>query len=413
MKINKFEINGSKIAAYQIKQIRMVAVQVYVRAGSWYETKKQSGYFHLLEHLILSSTKSCKNNQELSAYKEEFGISCGGWTSSGEMAFWINFPDIYIKEALSLFGELLFDSPISFDNINNELTIVEQEYNDYWDNPHNRFSQEIGKRLAGVNSNLANETLGNKKSLSKVKREDLLKIYKKHFRPSNICWGISGNFKVKELTEILHQIIPKDNKIPMKKEVDVNNWKPNFGYFEYKTKVDQTSVRLIWQLPPIKKLNLTSRFGINQLNYLLGSSSNSMLFQRIRQELGLVYRIGSYYWSYPRHSHVEMWLTTGTNNVEKAIAESKSILMDIINNPIDETRRLRASKFMDLNTLMTYSSPNKISDMLSWDLYKNEKIMSPKETIAVAKKINFSKVQKWLRENIDENKLLTAIMLPE
>lgn len=412
MKINKFKINGSKIASYRVAGVRMISVSVVVKAGAWYENEKQSGYFHLLEHLILNGTDKFKNYQEISDYKERFGISNNAATSGEWMEFWFDFPDIYIKEGLEFAGQFLFHSIITFENIKNELSIVEQEYFDSWSSPYKKFSVEVGKRLAGEKSNVVNEVLGRPETFKNATQEELRKTYRKFFRPERMNWGISGNFKNEEIKEILKEIIPKENSQQENKLV-IKNFKPKMGRILFKNKVDQPYLRIIWEIPLFYSLKIPLRYGLNLFNYLLGSSSNSSLFTKIRQEKGLVYRINSGIWDWPNVSYLEIYASTDQSKIETVINESQKILEELINNPIEKERFNRAINFLDLNTLMSYNSPTKIAHNLSFSYFYDNDVFTPKKTIEMAHSANIEKTQKWLKKYLDPKKQLIAVMVSD
>jgi predicted Zn-dependent peptidase len=293
MRIFNKNIRGSKIAGYQIKAVRMVSVTVIVKAGSQYENKNQQGYFHLLEHLMMTGTEKFGSFKELSNYQEEHGIRMGATTSRNQMVFWFDFPDIYISESLILIEEILFHSKINFDNIENEISIIEQEYNDCWNNPYNRFNFEIEKRLAGEECNLINDVLGTPESIKTATRKELTGLYKKYFQPNNMCWGISGNFDWNKIGKLLNKIIPSKNTQKKETKFVIKNWKPSFEKIIYKSRIEQPYIWIYWQMPSSEKYSMTKKYGLNLFNYMIGSGKHSFIVNRIRQELGLAYGIGS------------------------------------------------------------------------------------------------------------------------
>lgn len=409
MKIDKFDINGSKVAIYKVGAVRMVSISITIKAGAYYENKNESGYFHLLEHLVLNGTKRFKSFKEISEYKEKYGISNNAGTSGEWMEFWFDFPDIYLEESLELIKEVMFNSTVSFDNIENELSIVEQEYYDSWSSPYKKFSSEISSRLAGKTCNLNNEVLGKPDTFREAPQKELIALYKKFFRPERMFWGISGNVKSDKVKNILKKIIPKSRH--KFSEIKVKKFEPKLGKLLFKNKVEQPYIRIIWQIPSYYGLKMPMRFGLGMFNYLLGNSSNSDLFTKIRQEMGLVYRINSTFWDWPEVSYLEIYASTDPSKVDKVISESQKILENLICKPIEKERFDRAMNYLDLKTLMSFSSPSKIANNLSFSLFYDRAVYTPKKINEMAHKIKFNKVQNWFKKNISINKQLVAIMV--
>jgi predicted Zn-dependent peptidase len=411
MKIDKFEISGSKIAAHKISGVRMVSVSVVIKAGSWYENEKQSGYFHLLEHLILSGTKKFKTYRDIVEYKEKYGISSNAATSRSWMEFWYDFPDIYLKESLELIKEVLFSSTVSFENIDNELSTIEQEYLDSWSDPYKKFFVETEKRLAGEKCSNLNEVLGRPETFKKATRDELTKLYKKFFRPERMFWGISGNINIKELKKILNELIPERKNNLKNIELTVENFHPKMGKLVFKNKVEQAYIRIIWQVPLIKSLSQTKRYSLDLFSYLLGGGSNSDLFIKIRRERGLVYRINSTFWDFPNVSYLEIYGSTDHNKIDNVLTESQRVLSNLVNNPIEKERFDRAMNFLDLKTIMSFSSPAKIASTLSFSFFNYGNVYTPKKMNEMAHKMNVQATQKWLKKYLNPKKQLTAVMV--
>lgn len=411
MKIEKFNINGSKIAAYKVSGVRMISVSIAIKAGAWYENKDQAGYFHLLEHLVLNGTKKFKSFKEVTEYKEKYGISNNAATSGRWMEFWFDFPDIYLKESMELVEEVLFNSTINFENIKNELSIVEQEYFDSWSSPYKKFNVEIGKKLAGKECNLVNEVLGSPETFKKASQDKLRKIYKDFFKAERMCWGFSGNYKINELKEVLKKIIPENKEIKKVEEMEIKNFQPEMGKILFENKIEQPYIRIIWQIPAICKLPMSKRYGLNTFNYLLGDGSNSALFTKIRQDKGLVYRINSDLWDWPNVSHLEIYASTDKSKIDTVILESQKILDELINKPIDGERLKRALNYLDLKTLMSYSSPSKIAGNLAFSLLFDNDVYTPKKIIEMAHRAKIENIQAWLKKYVDSKKQLVAVMI--
>jgi predicted Zn-dependent peptidase len=413
MRIHNLSVRGSKIAGYQIKALRMISVTVMVKAGAWYENENQSGYFHLLEHLMMTGTDKFGSLKKLTDYKEEYGISFGATTSRDRMDFWFDFPDIYLKESLELIGELLFHSNINFENIKNEISIIEQEYNGCWNNPYKKFDATVEKRMAGKNCNLINEVLGEPQNIRRATRNDLKEIYKRYFQPQNMCWGIAGNFDWKETVKLFREVIPKPIYKKRIVDITVKNWSPSFGKVIFKNKINQPYVRIIWQMPSSDKFSMTKKFGINLFNQMLGYGSSSQIVTRIRQELGLAYSVGSGCWTWPNCSFLDIDVSTDTKKVDLVISEIERVVNEFLFKEIEQEKFKKALRYIDLSTLMSFSSLTKISGRLARFLFYDKKVYTPKQTIALAHKMNIVKIQKWFRENIKKEKQIVAIMTAE
>ena len=56
MKIINYD-NGFKICFIPVKKVRVISITLVVRNGNIYENEKTLGFSHLLEHILVESSK--------------------------------------------------------------------------------------------------------------------------------------------------------------------------------------------------------------------------------------------------------------------------------------------------------------------------------------------------------------------
>jgi predicted Zn-dependent peptidase len=165
------KINKSKIFLHSTKDVRTVYMYIIIKAGSWYEKSDKKGSFHLLEHLMFDGSKKFPDQKSMEDYREQFGISNNASTGGERMNFWFKFPDINLDQGLVFFEDFIFNSLVSFDKEERELGVITQEFNDYWNNPDNRFNQKITENLVGKNHIFADNSLGCPDSIKKLEKK--------------------------------------------------------------------------------------------------------------------------------------------------------------------------------------------------------------------------------------------------
>ena len=71
-------INKAKIVIFPIKSVRSIKINTIVGCGACYETKKNSGIFHFLEHMLLQGTKNLPSSEKISEFAKEKIIAIKG-----------------------------------------------------------------------------------------------------------------------------------------------------------------------------------------------------------------------------------------------------------------------------------------------------------------------------------------------
>lgn len=406
------EINNAKVALYPVKGVRSVIVYVMVEGGPWYETGNQWGAFHLLEHLLFEGNNKLKTHNEIESYRQSYGISNDAWTSGRNVGFWFKFPDISINQGFEFLDNFLFNPLIPEDKFSKEISVIEQEYKDRWDDPMTRFNRIINKNLFGKNHIFNRDAIGQPEYLKSITRSHLLKLHQDFFQPQNFSISVVGNFNLNTVIDNLSLMLGNQtNKFNIK-----SNWnliQPEVKHVGYQDKVRQSYFVANWIISPDKKMDYKTEIGLNIFNFILSGSSNSILFKKIRQELGLVYSINSRSLSYPNAHTFEIWSSVDSNNINILTENIKNTLKEFLETPINENVFEQSRYYMDLQTLMSYDSIYNIGNSLVDDLFYNHKIYSPEDRIKIAKSINPEEIRILLKERMDWKNAYINVMSPE
>ena len=131
--------------------------------------------------------------------------------------------------------------------------------------------------------------IGTEESLNRLNREKLLDYFNKYYVPNNSVIAISGNFN---FDEIINKIEEKF-KVWKKRDVNVDIKKAEFkSCFLTKNKdIEQVNLAMSLEAVPIESDKEV--YALAVINTVFGGSISSRLFQKIREEKGLVYSIYS------------------------------------------------------------------------------------------------------------------------
>jgi len=127
-------------------------------------------------------------------------------------------------------------------------------------------------------------------TVAAVTREDLLQWHKQHSTPSNIIFGVVGDFDSKEMEATLRKAFeqwPGGEKVQTA-QVPIEPAKPGI-YLVDKSDVNQSEVRMV-------ALGIERRspdyFALEVLNEVFGGGFASRLFMNLRTKAGLAYSVG-------------------------------------------------------------------------------------------------------------------------
>lgn len=409
MKYKYLKINKSQIFLSPSKDVRTVYIDILIKAGSLYEKKEKWGSFHFLEHLMFDGSKIFPDKQSLENFKEEFGININGSTYGEKMEFWFRFPDINIDQGLKFFEDFIFNSLISFKKKERELSVINQEINDYWNNPSNRFSHKIKENLFGKNHIFTNNNLGQTNTLKKITQRELISLYHRFFQPQNMIIGITGNFDLKTMSSKITAIIKKYKNTKSIKLI-IPETKPVKKIIKHKDDVQQSQVVITW---PTKRFEIKEYLTLRIINFIIGGNSNSLLFQEIRNKLGLVYNIKSNIVSWPNTNSPEIFASVETKNVNMLIEKIKEITENLSKTGISEEKLQKTKNYINIQTLMGSDTIYHICENNVFNIFRYQKLITPEDFIKIAKEITLEEINQMIKKVFNWNNAYINIMSPK
>lgn len=402
-------INGLKVLFYQVTQLPAIKAQLFFRSGSWYEDSKYQGISHFLEHLTCQKTKHFPNKLAIEIYKEEHGLSGNAFTSGDTIGYYIKAPNYSLKQALFLLNQFAFQPDITEDRFPKEISIITQEYKDYWDQPGNRFGKSIRQHLYGINHPYVSSALGEPDKISRLTLKEVTDHANRYLVPENALLTITGDFDLSDCTSIISEIFSPDNR-PKPIFQKLSQITPNFETNIHVEDKQQDQIVIDWPLPGKDELTFHDRIRLNFASYLLGGSLRSVLYQNLREERGLVYRTGSHKTVLDNGGYFEIWCSTEPSKTSEAIKVMRHAFYNFVSNQIPKELYTRAKQYLDSSTLLTFDSLDSISNSITDNLHIENKVYLPEEIIRIASEITPDSVTKLLQKYLIKDKEILSIM---
>lgn len=414
-KFYTFTANKAKVVIYPIAKIRTVELRVLVKAGSWYEKGPQWGAFHLLEHLMLEGSRNFPNTQALEAFQKEHGITISAWAGGGDIGFWFRFPNVSLDHGLRLFEELVFHPILPEDAFKREIAVIKQEYLEQWDDPDWRFYRELNKQSFGQDYLYIRDGLGQPEFIKTLTKDDLVNLHGQHSQPQNIVITVVGNVDVYGVKARIRKLLSHkiNSQLITNKPMAIQSSKQR--YLWHKEDVDRAFVSMSWLTTGTNNTSLIDRTKLKLAAFILGSDDffTSLLFTRLRQELGLVYTTGARWSEWPAIGQLEVWASTHPSKVDEVIQNMQDIMLSFIKDEMPNKDFLRNRDFVDWQILMDYDAVADACDVLSSMLFWEGKVTSPEEFIEMGKSITEDQVRDVVGRFISKDKTFIGVMSKE
>lgn len=323
--------NGMRIAGERIPHFRSAALGVWVGVGSIHEQEGEHGLSHLIEHMVFKGTKK-RTARELASVMDAVGGHLNAYTTKECTCFHVRVVDEHIPLAVDVLSDLATGALFTDEALEMEKNVVLEEISMVEDTPEDL----VGELLSDAwysGHNLGKPILGLADEIRSYTRKDVLDYFEKHYRPGNFVFSMAGNYDEPRMEELLNTHFGADGH----PHIPYESAPFEHGGFR----------RALVRKKDIEQLHISVAFrGYGRmddrlfpmlvLNNILGGGMSSRLFQRIREERGLVYSVYTYPASYVGSGVFAIYAGLNPANVE--------VVMQIIREELDSLRQGRITE---------------------------------------------------------------------
>jgi zinc protease len=337
-KIQTFVLdNGLKVVFYEKNDLPILNVNLWVKIGSKDEIEENSGISHFVEHILFKNTKNYPDNM-ISREIENIGGQMNAATSFDYTHYYITLHSDDAEKAFSAISDMAFNVDIEKESFEMEKGVIIEEIQMYMDHPDSILWEELYKNFFGVNDFVYKRPIiGTKENILKMEPKDLRNYYDEHYLPENMILFISGNIDLERL-KILSDKYFNNKKENIKnienlklKDFSLNLEKYTSSYNEkIMDTVNQTYFAYAWNCS--NSSSLEKYISSNVLSKILGQGMSSKLYKRLKQDLNLVWSIGSGIADQKYGSLFVIYGTCDYENLEKIEAEIFDEILNIDKN---------------------------------------------------------------------------------
>ncbi len=298
---------------------------VLVSAGTRDESLNQMGLAHFVEHTIFKGTEK-RNAFRIISRMEAVGGDLNASTSKEETYFHTSFLSADYPRAIELLSDIFFHSTFPEKELEKEKTVVLEEINYYKDSPSELIFDDF-EDLVFEGHDLGKNILGTKRSVKKLKRQDILEFIAQNYTLENVVLASVGNISTGKLLRLCEHYFGEECVPTIRRErTPFTQYVPKSR--SVKKSTQQTNVMLGLPAYSIKD---DKRVPFLLLNNLMGGQGmNTRLNMSVREKKGLVYSIESNYTSFSDTGLFAIYFGCENHNKNRAL--------DIIYKEISKVR---------------------------------------------------------------------------
>lgn len=409
--MNKYkkDILSNKIPfiSVPVKGVKTTTALVLFKTGSRYETAKNNGISHFLEHMFFKGTKKRPTTFALSSELDSLGGEFNAFTSKEFTGYWVKVANSKLATALEIISDMLLNSKFENAEIEREKGVIIEELNMYEDNPLMHIEDVFETCLYG-NSPAGWETIGTKKNIRRFKQADFLKYLKTQYGAKSAYVILAGKVTAtdKKAVNKLMSVF-KANKWQDKQRVQEKQTAPRFKVAH--KKIDQVNLSIGVRTCAV---NHPDEYKIKLLSHILGGSMSSRLFIRLRERNGLAYYVKTLTEFYSDSGYLTTQAGVPADKVSAAIKiileEYSRLTKELV--PAEELKRVREP--LAGKILLQLEASDNLANWYGRQAVLRPKIVTPEEFIKKIKKITASELRQAAQKIFTNQNLNLAIIGP-
>lgn len=373
MTINKTALkNGVTVVSHRMDAVETVSLGIWVRVGTRYEPVEINGVSHLLEHMAFKGTKR-RNARQISEEIESVGGHLNAYTSREVTAYHATVLKEDVALAVDVLADILQNSTFDKDELERERAVVLQEIGQALDTPEDVIFDHF-QATAFPDQPMGRPVLGPAEIIAAMPRDALMDYMSTHYTGPHMIVSAAGKLDHDQLVaEIERQFSAIGSG---------TSEKPAATDYQGGDKREARPLEQAHFLLGFNGVGFhdPGYYPLAVTSMILGGGMSSRLFQKIREELGLVYSIYSYASSYEDGGLFSVYAGTGEDGLAALVPalcdELTRATGDISDSELSRAKtQLRAGMVMSLESTASraeqiarqtaiYGQPLAIADLI-------------------------------------------------
>lgn len=316
--------NGLRLWVKPMKTTRSLSIGVFVHAGSMNEDDQNNGIAHFIEHMVFKGTNN-RTSYQIVETMERFGIQINAFTTKALTAFYTVSVDEYADKCLDMLSDLYYNATFKEEHMQKEKGVVLEEISMSEDDSEDLCMELLTKAHYGDDI-MARPILGTVETVKSFTTDTIKEFREKYYRPDNTLISIVGNITIDNARALIEKYFEINGNYNLPSIVTKGKATPQKHFLKKFKDIEQANVGI--SLPSYclaDKQSTTS----NLIASMLGGGMSSRLFQRIREELGLVYNIYANDIQYVADGYLNIFFATNPVSVKKALLAIREVLLQL------------------------------------------------------------------------------------
>ncbi|MBQ7541846.1 MAG: insulinase family protein [Clostridia bacterium] len=280
--------NGFRICLERREYLKSCAVGLYIGSGARFETPQTLGVSHFIEHMLFKGTETL-STRRIAEINDDTGGSLNAYTAKEFTCLYARVLTCHVRQIFSVIADMTLHPALREAELETEKGVILEERSSYEDSPEDLCMDSFYESF-WPNDLLGQNIVGTRESIAGMTSDVIRAHMKQYYVPERMVAVFSGAFERSEALALCEEYFGalQNTNNPLRYSV------PETAVFVRGLRRDLQQNVLTLGLPGLPLEDPR----IHALTYacaILGGAGSSRLFQRIREEMGLVYSIDAFH----------------------------------------------------------------------------------------------------------------------
>jgi len=283
--------NGLTVILRENHSSPVVNMRIYFKAGSIYEGEYLgAGISHYVEHLLSDGTPT-RTLEDIEREIEMIGGGSNAYTTKDHTCYFMETSPEHFSRALDILSDWSMNASFPQEAVDAQKGVITREINMGYDEPARRIYALYGETMFERHP-YKYPVIGYIENFDRLTRDDVVKYKEKMYLPNNAIFVAVGDFDAEEAYEEIRAAFAEWERKPIDMPT-LTQEPPQLGRRERRQQrdLDMAYVMLGFHTVPLQDPDL---YPLDVLSHIMSEGESSRLYQRLVNELQLVYGITSW-----------------------------------------------------------------------------------------------------------------------
>ena len=402
--------NGLEVFLKEDHFTNIVAIQCWVRTGSLHERPNEEGMAHVLEHMLFKGTAK-RVVGEIASTVEGCGGNINAYTTFDRTVFYLTLNKNHAALGVELLADAIYNSSFDAEEFAREKEVILEEIRRSNDDPGSLIGRKIFER-AYAGSIASRPIIGSVESVTSFTRDDLVTFHSRWYQPENLFFLAVGSFNAEELLGEVNRQFGSAKGTPVPQlNAGVRKFPTGLEIHVLRGDYEEPRIEIAFEAPNIHHPDTAA---LDVASFALGGGETARLFQRLREDTGIVTSIGASIYAPEFGGVLEVSASPMPDKILEAIGGiGKEIALIESAEPVSEEELSRAQANMKADRVYQRETVEGKARSLGYGLFTPYKAHFDDLYWTLVRETTTNDIQETLSRWIRPERAVVAVLVPK